>query len=143
MRTGDTIQVDDPTTDNRWRKCRPHGLSRGIVSSLPIPPAIDGQTVAAMNLYATGCAAFDEAACQHAKIFAGQCAAALALVLRQADQVEVRRQIGEAMTSRCRRTGERAQSGTTEHAQAHDGAHQLVAADHPCGYQPGGVRRPT
>jgi GAF domain-containing protein len=100
LRNGQIVEVDDLTRDERWRRYRPHAIARGVVSSLSLPLAVDGQVVAALNLYAKQAGAFHEPARQHAEAFAAQCAAALALTLRQADQADLHQQLNEAMTSR-------------------------------------------
>jgi GAF domain-containing protein len=90
------VQVDDLAADDRWDRYRPHGVG----SSLSLPLAVDGQVVGALNLYSPQRAAFAGPARQHTEAFAAQCAAALALVLRQADQEELHRQLGAALASR-------------------------------------------
>jgi GAF domain-containing protein len=100
LRRGAVVEVDDLTREDRWSGYRGHAVAHGIVSSLSLPLAVDGRPVAALNLYAKQPDAFRGAARQHAEAFAAQCAAALALVLRQADQAQLHRQLTEAMTAR-------------------------------------------
>lgn len=100
LRSGVAVEVKDLTREDRWSRYRVHALAHGVVSSLSLPLAVDGRTVAALNLYAKQPAAFDRAARQHAEAFADQCSAALALILRQADQAQLHRQLTEAMTAR-------------------------------------------
>jgi hypothetical protein len=52
-----------------------------------------------LNLYSAAPAAFDGPQRQHAEAFAAQCAAALALSLRQVRQAQVQQQLAEAMVS--------------------------------------------
>jgi len=100
LRTGKTVQVDDLIIEQRWPLYRPHAVAHGVVSSLSLPLDVQGQTVAALNLYSDRREAFDGDPHQHAAVFAAQCAAALTLILRQTDHVRVREQLGAAMVSR-------------------------------------------
>ncbi len=100
LREGIVVQVDDLTREERWKAYRTHAVAHGVISSLSLPLTVDGQTVAALNLYSSRPAAFDGLPRQHAKAFAGQCSAALSLALRQIDQAHVQQQLLEAVTSR-------------------------------------------
>jgi GAF domain-containing protein len=100
LRGGHIVQVDDLPGDRRWGCYRPHAVAHGVVSSLSLPLAVDGQTVGALNLYSPQPAAFTGPARQHAEAFAAQCAAALTLLLRRTNQTEVQQQLGAAMASR-------------------------------------------
>ena len=100
LRTGVVVQVDDYTGDDRWDGHGAHALADGVVSSLSLPLVVGGRTVAALNLYADRPGAFAGAPRRQAEAFAGQCAAALTLALRQSGQAEVRHQLLEAMASR-------------------------------------------
>ncbi|MGC5662299.1 GAF and ANTAR domain-containing protein [Micromonospora sp. WMMD723] len=97
---GRVVQVDDLAADGRWPRYGPHAVARGVTSSLSLPLQIDGQTVAALNLYSVRPASFVGAPREHAAAFAEQCAAALTLMLRHADQAAVQKQLGAAMASR-------------------------------------------
>jgi GAF domain-containing protein len=100
LRTGVVVQVDDLTREQRWDGYRTHALAHGVVSSLSLPLTIDGQTVAALNLYACRPAAFEGAPRRHAEAFASQCSAALSLAFRQFNQAQIQQQLLEAVTSR-------------------------------------------
>jgi GAF domain-containing protein len=100
LSSGRLIEVDDLAADDRWGSYRPHAVAHGVISSLSLPLAVDGHTVAALNLYASRRAAFHGTAREHADAFAAQCAAALTLTLRQNEQAEQQRQLSEAMASR-------------------------------------------
>jgi GAF domain-containing protein len=100
LRHGTVVQVDDLTQDRRWAGYRPHAVAQGVVSSLSLPLIVDGETVAAMNLYATRPAAFDGPQRERAEAFAAQCTNALAVTLRHASQAKVHQQLIEAMNSR-------------------------------------------
>ncbi|MFI7428770.1 GAF and ANTAR domain-containing protein [Micromonospora sp. NPDC049836] len=100
LRSGTVVEVVDLREDERWRGYREHALRLGILSSLSLPMTIDGETVGALNLYATDRAAFDEPARRHAVAFTDQATAALAVILRQADQALLHQQLTDAMASR-------------------------------------------
>jgi GAF domain-containing protein len=100
LRTGTVVEVEDLNRDHRWPGYRPHAVVHGVASSLSLPLALNGHTVAALNLYAKHPAAFRNPARQHAEAFAAQSTAALTLVLRQAGQSELHAQLTEAMSSR-------------------------------------------
>jgi GAF domain-containing protein len=100
LRTGTVVQVDDLTHDDRWDGYPAHALAHGVISSLSLPVIIDGEPVAALNLYSSKPAAFNGSPRQYAEAFTDQCAAALALMLRHLDQVQVQQQLLEAFTSR-------------------------------------------
>jgi GAF domain-containing protein len=100
LRTGIVNQVDDLSREERWDRYRPRAIAHGVVSSLSLPLAVDGHTVAALNLYSDQPAAFSGPVRQHAEAFAAQCGAALALALRQTHQAQVQQQLGEAMATR-------------------------------------------
>ncbi|MCI4066394.1 GAF and ANTAR domain-containing protein [Micromonospora sp. R77] len=100
LRRGHVVEVDDLGRDARWPRYRQHALRLGIVSSLSLPMTIDGETVGALNLYATRSAAFTDRTRRQATAFADQAAAALGVLLRQADQALVHQQLTDAMASR-------------------------------------------
>lgn len=100
LRSGTIVEVADLREDERWPRYREHALQLGIASSLSLPMSIDGETVGALNLYATERAAFDEPARRHAMAFTDQATAALAVILRQADQTLLHQQLTDAMASR-------------------------------------------
>ncbi|MEU7908472.1 GAF and ANTAR domain-containing protein [Actinoplanes sp. NPDC049118] len=94
------VPVFPAAVEDRWDGFRPQAVAHGVVSSLSLPLTIDGQTVAALNLYCCQPAAFAGPTRQNARAFAAQCSAALALTLRQVDLIELRRQLLEAAGSR-------------------------------------------
>jgi GAF domain-containing protein len=101
LRQGIVVRVDDLTRDERWDGYPTHAITHGVMSSLSLPLTVDGQTVAALNLYSGKPNAFDGPVRRHAEAFANQCAAALALALRQIDQAQLQQQLMEAVNSRC------------------------------------------
>lgn len=100
LRRSRIVEVTDLREDDRWCRYREHALQLGIASSLSLPVAVDGETVGALNLYATSPAAFTEAARRHAVAFTTQGATALSVILRQADQALLHQQLTDAMASR-------------------------------------------
>ena len=100
LRHGKVVEVTDLREDDRWPRYREHALEHGIASSLSLPMTVDGETVGALNLYATRRAAFTDTARRHALAFTAQGAAALTVILRQADQALLHQQLTDAMTSR-------------------------------------------
>jgi GAF domain-containing protein len=100
LRTGDIVDVDDLVAESRWDRYRPHALTHGVLSSLSLPLAVAGQTAGAMNLYSLQRHAFTGPARSHAIGFAAQCAAALTVTVRMAEQADLHHQLVEAMASR-------------------------------------------
>lgn len=98
--SGQIVEVTDLRRDERWRRYRENALKLGITSSLSLPMTIDGETLGALNLYATEPAAFADQARRQAVTFAEHGTAALAVILRQAEQALVHRQLTDAMASR-------------------------------------------
>ncbi|MGR6320183.1 GAF and ANTAR domain-containing protein [Micromonospora soli] len=100
LRRGRIVEVVDLAEDERWGRYREHALRLGIVSSLSLPVTVGRETVGALNLYATHRAAFTDTARRHAVAFTDQAAAALTVILRQADQALLHQQLTDAMASR-------------------------------------------
>ncbi|RQW83033.1 transcription antitermination regulator [Micromonospora globispora] len=100
LRHGKVVEVTDLRADERWPRYREHALEHGIAGSLSLPMTVDGETVGALNLYATHRGAFTDTARRHALAFTAQGAAALTVILRQADQALLHQQLTDAMTSR-------------------------------------------
>lgn len=100
LRTGRFVPVDDLEAEERWDEYRPHALATGLRSSLSLPLAVAGRTAGALNLYSLEARAFDDDARAHAAAFAAQCAAALTVTIRMADQSRLHEQLAEAMASR-------------------------------------------
>jgi GAF domain-containing protein len=100
LRSGEVVQVDDLSVDERWPQYRPHALVHGVTSSLSLPLPVDKQTIGALNLYSSQVGAFSGPARTHAEAFAGQCAAALTLTLRHSAQSQIQQQLAAALGSR-------------------------------------------
>jgi GAF domain-containing protein len=71
-----------------------------MVSALSLPLALDGQVAAALNLYARHARAFSASDREVARALAGQCTAALEVILHQTDQALLREQLDAALRSR-------------------------------------------
>jgi len=99
LRTGTIVQVDDLNEEQRWNQYRPHAIAHGVASSLSLPLIVDGERLGALNLYSAIPAAFTGPPREQAETFAGQCAAALTVTLRQARQAQLQTQLAEAMVS--------------------------------------------
>ncbi|MGK5740328.1 GAF and ANTAR domain-containing protein [Micromonospora sp. URMC 103] len=100
LRRGRVVEVVDLREDGRWPRYREHALRLGILGSLSLPMTVDGETVGALNLYATRPAAFTDTARRQAVAFSEQATAALSVILRQADQTLLHQQLTDAMASR-------------------------------------------
>jgi GAF domain-containing protein len=100
LRGGTIVQVDDLNQEDRWSGYRPHAIAHGVISSLSLPLAVNGETLGALNLYSTMPSTFAGPQRAHAEAFAAQSAAALALNLRHVRQAQVQHQLAEAMVSR-------------------------------------------
>jgi hypothetical protein len=100
MRTGTVVQIDDLREEERWDSYPPHAIAHGVISSLSLPLIVDGEPLGALNLYSSVPAGFAGPQRGHAQAFAGQCAAALTLALREVHQAQVHQQLAEAMASR-------------------------------------------
>jgi GAF domain-containing protein len=100
LRSGTVVQVDDLSQEERWSSYRPRATAHGVVSSLSLPLTVYGESLGALNLYSATPTAFAGPQREHAEAFAAQCAAALALSLRQVRQAQVQHQLAEAMVSR-------------------------------------------
>lgn len=100
MRTGQTVVVADMTTEDRWGSYPAQALTYGVRSSLSLPLRVNGDSRGALNLYATTVRAFDASEEQRAGLFAGQASAALTVVTRQAQQVQLTDQLRVALATR-------------------------------------------
>jgi GAF domain-containing protein len=99
LRTSTVIQVDDLGQEERWDDFRSHAAAHGVVSSLSLPLAVEGETLGALNLYSTTPAAFAGQHGIHAVALAERSAAALTVNLRQIRQAQVQHQLADAMVS--------------------------------------------
>jgi GAF domain-containing protein len=99
LRGGVVVHVDDLAAEERWDNYRPHAVAQGVASSLSFPLQVEGETLAALNLYAVAPHTFTDGYRQQAEAFAAQSAAALTVSLRQVRQAELMNQMADAMVS--------------------------------------------
>jgi GAF domain-containing protein len=100
LHTGEKILVSDLATDDRWGGYRLHALTYGVRSSASFPLTVKGETLGALNFYATEPEAFSPGDLQRNEAFAGQVATTLMLVLQRADQVALEGQLRSALATR-------------------------------------------
>jgi GAF domain-containing protein len=100
LHTGIQVNVADLAADDRWGDYRIYALTYGVRSSLSLPLAIDGIVRGALNLYTTVPNSFGMSETRRSKAFAHQAAAALTIVLRNADQAALEHQLREALATR-------------------------------------------
>ena len=99
LRHGLVVQVDDLTQEARWDSYRPHAVAHGVRSSLSLPVTVEGETLAALNLYSVTPAVFGGPHRESAEAFTDKSAAALTVSLRQVRHARVQYQLAEAMVS--------------------------------------------
>jgi hypothetical protein len=99
LRTDTVVHVPDLRSEERWDRYRPHAVTQGVVSSLSLPLDVEGETLAALNLYSAVPSAFAGPHGVHAAAFAERSAVALTVHLRQIRQAEVQHQLADAMVS--------------------------------------------
>jgi hypothetical protein len=99
LRHGVVVQVDDLSHEVRWDSYRPHAVAHGVRSSLSLPLTVEGETLAALNLYSVTPAVFGGPHRECAEAFADKSAAALTVSLRQVRHARVQYQLAEAMVS--------------------------------------------
>lgn len=99
LRHGLVVQVDDLTKEARWDSYRPHAVAHGVRSSLSLPLTVEGETLAALNLYSVAPAVFGGPHRESAVAFTDRSAAALTVSLRQVRYARVQHQLAEAMVS--------------------------------------------
>jgi GAF domain-containing protein len=100
LRDGAPIYVEDMRDESRWPNYVQHAVTVGVRSSLSLPLQVGDEVIGALNLYSRQPDAFDERLRQNLAIFAGQAAAALTMVLRQARQDQISAQLEQALASR-------------------------------------------
>jgi GAF domain-containing protein len=100
LTTGTIVSVPDTRTDTRWVGYPAYAGSRGVRSSMSLPLVVEGVATGAMNVYAADPNAFGEVEQDRLQALAGQASAALTLVLRQAHQALLSRQLSSALSAR-------------------------------------------
>jgi transcriptional regulator with GAF, ATPase, and Fis domain len=99
LRHGEVVLVDDLNHEMRWDSYRPHAVAHGVRSSLSLPLTVEGETLAALNLYSVTPSVFGGSHREAAEAFAEKSAAALTVSLRQVRQARVQHQLADAMVS--------------------------------------------
>jgi len=100
MRTGETIEVTDLGSEQRWPQFATAALAFEVRSVLSTPLRVDTTTVGALNLYATTAGAFDNGHRLTALRFAKYAAGAVGLALRLAEHVQMSADLRAALASR-------------------------------------------
>jgi GAF domain-containing protein len=100
LHDGSVIYVQDMRHESRWPGYRQHAVTVGVRSSLSLPLQVGDEVIGALNIYSRQPEAFDERLRQNLAVFAGQAAAALTMVLRQARQDQISDQLEQALASR-------------------------------------------
>lgn len=101
LREGATVATPDLDADHRWPDFRKRGLTEGLAASLSIPMTAAGQTVGALNLYATTPHAFDADQVAHrGHHYAAQAGGAVGLAVRLADHLRQSADLEAALSSR-------------------------------------------
>lgn len=100
MRQGARIEVPDMSVEERWGDYAAHALSNGIHSVFSLPLTLDGETVGALNLFATAPHAFTGPDIARAEAFTGQATTALTILLRHARHTALDDELREALATR-------------------------------------------
>jgi GAF domain-containing protein len=101
LKTGETASIPDITTEQRWPAYLQVAREQGLRSSLSLPLAVDGSTVAAMNLYSfTAPGVFDKQVQRRCQVFATLAGGALQLATGRAADRQLMDQLEEALASR-------------------------------------------
>jgi GAF domain-containing protein len=100
MRTGQVVVIDDLASDDRWGGYQMPALGHGVRSSLSLPLHTDGQTIGALNIYATQPRVFGPQEQLIAGRFADEASRALALAVRIAERTEMSEHLQNALASR-------------------------------------------
>lgn len=100
MATGVRIDVPDMERETRWGDYADHAVANGILSVVSVPLTVDGDTVAALNLFATAADTFTDHDVARAEAFTGQAATALTILLRHARRTVLDDELREALATR-------------------------------------------
>jgi GAF domain-containing protein len=77
IRLGQTILVEDQSTESRWPDYTPRAVEAGVSSSLSVPLSVDDRHGGAFNIYSLRPHAFDAVAVEQAQELAGYAAIVL------------------------------------------------------------------
>lgn len=100
MREGTRIEVPDMGTETRWGDYARHAIANGIASVLSLPLTLDGNTLGALNLFATTPHAFADYDIDRTEAFTAQAATALTILLRHAAHTVLDDELREALATR-------------------------------------------
>ncbi|MGH3367379.1 MAG: GAF and ANTAR domain-containing protein [Nocardioidaceae bacterium] len=100
LHSGLVTEVTDLAIESRWGPYPTLAMDLGVRSSLSLPLTVDSEIRGALNLYATAPDGFDGIKRQVAEVFALQTTAAMTVIIRQAQQVQVTDQLRDALASR-------------------------------------------
>lgn len=100
MARGVRIDVSDMERETRWGDYAEHAVANGILSVVSVPLTLDGDTVAALNLFAAAAHAFTDHDIARAEAFTGQAATALTILLRHARHTVLDDELREALATR-------------------------------------------
>jgi GAF domain-containing protein len=100
LSTGQVVVIDDLASDDRWGGYQMPALGHGVRSSLSLPLHTDGQTIGALNIYATQPRVFGPQEQLIAGRFADEASRALALAVRIAERTEMSEHLQNALASR-------------------------------------------
>lgn len=94
------VDVPDMERESRWGDYAEHAVANGILSVVSVPLTLDGDTVAALNLFAGAPHTFTDPDVARAEAFTGQAATALTIVLRHARHTVLDDELREALSTR-------------------------------------------
>ena len=97
---GTRIEVPDMETETRWGDYAGHAVANGIHSVFSLPLILNGNTLGALNLFATSPHAFTDKDIARAEAFTTQAATALTILLRHARHTVLDDELREALATR-------------------------------------------
>lgn len=97
---GTLLYIDDLAGDDRYRQYGPIAAEAGARSSLSVPLPVQGNILAALNLYATEPGAFSDEDVELAEAIAAQAAVAVANAVRYGSATKLAADLQESMASR-------------------------------------------
>jgi GAF domain-containing protein len=100
LHSGRPVPVPHLAAEDRWPDYRPHAIAHGVASSLSLPLIVEGNTIGALNIYGASVAQFDGTPTRRAEAFAAQTVTALRIVMHQAQQMTLEKQLREALAAR-------------------------------------------
>lgn len=100
VRTGEVVTAADYGAEARWGDYPQRARAQGVGGSLSLPLQVDGQTVGALNLYATEPGALGDGDRERGLAFAARASGALALVEERSSEARLTEQLQEALASR-------------------------------------------